>query len=84
MNKLKEKLSSITDEELDTLSTRELLTYKVLCRFAIRNDELKKRINKAIKYINEAINYPRGWGLEPLDEIYAKNIIDRLESDSNE
>ena len=46
MNKLKEKLSSITDEELDTLSTRELLTYKVLFRFAIRNDELKKELKK--------------------------------------
>lgn len=48
------------------------------------NKQLKERIDKAIEYINEATNYPRGCGLEPLDEIYAENIIDRLKGDSNE
>lgn len=43
--------------------------------------ELQERIDKAIDYINEATNYPRGCGLEPLDEIYAENIIDRLKGE---
>lgn len=53
MNSLKKKLIAITDEELDNLTTRELLTYKVLCRFAIRNDDLKEKLNQ----INNIVNY---------------------------
>ena len=46
-----------------------------------RNKELQQRINKAIEYIEEATKYPRGMGLEPLDEIYADNIVDILKGE---
>lgn len=49
-----------------------------------KNKELEERIDKAIKYIEEATKYPRGMGLEPLDEMYAENIIDILKGDNNE
>lgn len=45
-------------------------------------EELQERIDKAIEYIEEAIKYPKGMGLEPLDEIYADNIVDILKGDN--
>ena len=78
-------LAEEQEKERKKNKEQAIKTAEIIHNHKLAVQELQKRIDLAIEYIKESYNFPRGCGVEPLEEMYGERIIDILKgSDNNE